>query len=100
MGVLALKPQPSPVIQLRQEAQVLLEVPAELRPELPVSGAAVRGAEGARRGDPVVEGDAPQPGELSGDDLLGHIVLPRQAWKRRGHKKKNDQQKRKKIETD
>lgn len=99
MGVLALKPQPSPVIQLRQEAQVLLEVPAELRPELPVSGAAVRGAEGARRGDPVVEGDTPQPGELSGDDLLGHIVLPRQAWKRRGHKK-NDQLKRRKIETD
>lgn len=87
MGVLALKPQLSPVIQLRQEAQVLLEVPAELRPELPVSGAAVRGAEGARRRDPVVEGDAPQPGELSGDDLLGDIVLPRQAWKRRGQKK-------------
>lgn len=79
-GLLALDPGLSPHIRLREEAQaaqVLLDRLA--RPQLPVSGAAVRGA-GARRRRLPVERGASQFGELSGDGLLSDVVPPGQAW--------------------
>lgn len=90
-ALLPLDPQLSPHVRLLEEAQaaqVLLEVSVQLRLaglQLPVSGAAV-GSAGARgRGLPLERG-ASQFGELSGDGLLGEVVLPGQAWNHKGHR--------------
>ena len=83
-------PQLSPHVRQLQEAQaaqVLLEVSVQLRlagPQLPVSGVAIGGAGARGRGLPMQRG-ASQLGELSGDGLLGAVVLPGQAWKHKGH---------------
>lgn len=77
------------LLEEAQAAQVLLELSLQLRlagPQLPVSGAAVGAAVGARgRGLPM-ETAHPQFGELSGDGLLGDVVLPGQAWNHKGHR--------------
>ena len=57
------------------------------RPQFSVSGAAVgtRAVGGAQRRGLMAEGDIPQLGELSGDNLLSDVVLPCQTWeKKRG----------------
>lgn len=68
-------------LRLRQEAQarqVLMKVSAQFS----VIGAAV-GRQRARSCGLMAERDGPQFGELSGDDLLGDVVLPRQTWRQR-----------------
>lgn len=72
--------------QKAQPRQILLKVSAQLslrRPRFSVFRAAVR-RQAARRWVLLAEGDVPQLGELSGDDLLSDVVLPSQTWKQRG----------------
>ena len=66
-------------LRLRQEAQarqVLMKVSAQFS----VVGAAV-GRQRARSCGLMAERNGPQFGELSGDDLLGDVVLPCQTWR-------------------
>lgn len=71
--------------QISKPLQILLKIPAQFsvcRPQCPVSCAAV-GHLGNLRCGLMAEGNSPQFGELSRDDLLSDVVLPRETWRQR-----------------